>query len=180
MQELTYSLRFSVEEMCSKMGMTLPGCSLNLPSGSLMRMLNTNADELSKSVANFCQSFSAAFGNLSAYPYENGWCFVFTAQAVNAIMHRPIGGYFLQATCALSANHHATADQWKSIFSQFGECVLQKTNDAEYDWLLYYPSGQPVNFVYCLKQEGSHISAHRLARLEFEQLSGIQLCHKES
>lgn len=172
MKDLENSLRFSVEEMCDKMEMILPGCSLNYPASSLCRMLDVRESDLDEAIANFCADFTKHYGALTASPYDNGWCFTFSAEAVRELMQHPIGGAFLKDVCHISATHHTPVEKWKEIFSRYGEAKLVSMKNQEYDWILYYPSGNPVSFVYCLKQDGTHITSHRLEKVDFDDLFG--------
>lgn len=173
MRAFENGLRFTVEEMCCKMGIVLPGCTVNYPSNSLMRIFCIkNEADLCRVISAFCKTFSAAYGETTAAPSENGWSFTLSAQAVANVMHSPIGGAFLQDVCSMNSNCHASIEQWKAVFDQHGDAALQRAEDAEYDWILYYPSQKPVSFVYCFKQAGKHLSYHRLEREDFEELFG--------
>lgn len=78
-------------------------------------------------------------------------------------------GKFIVQLIKKVAGHHASAQDVISLFYAYSDQVhVQRMENGEFDYLVYFTQGEPDAFYYCLKEEMGHVSYHRFLKADYE------------
>jgi len=153
-----------IKEQQVKLGYRKEAIRLYYPLQSLNRLLSTDLNESEmKSVLNsFAESVKKELGNISISGDNKRFCFFLPEEASEYIYTHTEQKGFLYDFIAAVSKHNASVDEVIEVFRKYSECVhIEKINNGEFDYLIYFENGEPDDYRYCLTVEGEHIIYHR-------------------
>lgn len=164
-----------VEEEQIKIGYRKESIQLYYPVKSVENLLETEAlsqAELVKILDSFKAYTKKNPGKLEYSIKDNRLCFLISEEAVENIHNRTSDKGFLKAFIEQMRKHDTTIEDIKKIFSRYSsEFHCKKLNNGEFDYLLWFESGIPDSYKYCINFEGDHVTYHRFTNKDFEDLN---------
>lgn len=99
-------------------------------------------------------------------------CFIISEEAVENIHNKTSDKGFLKDFIEQIRQHSTTIEDIKKIFSRYSsEFHCEELNNGEFDYLLWFESGIPDSYKYCINFEGDHVTYHRFTKKDFEDLN---------
>ncbi len=81
--------------------------------------------------------------------------------------HTPHEGFLYDLVAAVS-KHGTSIEDIISLFYQCSNNVhVEKMDNGEFDYLVYFEDGIPDDYRYCLKDEGCHVIYHRFTEDDY-------------
>ncbi len=162
-----------LEEEQIKLGYIEETVRLYYPLQSLNRFLETDCsvEEMSSLLDEFVSAEKDVFGEIQISEKKERFCFLIPPEGA-AYVHEHIGkNPFLHALVDAIAVHGTTFEEVFEVFRRFSDKVhIEKMNDEDYDYLVYFEDEEPDGFYYCLTDEGGHIIYHRYTKEDYKDL----------
>ena len=168
--KLFQDLTATVQEMLMKLDAPAMTLSLNYPLPTLNRLLGTRleAEEMMETLREAFAAQEAIYGLLTAKDAGDGlFCVtVPKAGAEYMLSHGGSADFLRELIGQIKA--HGEIEAVLAVFDRHGKAHAEKTNNPEFDYLVYFEDGQPDSCRYCLSQHGGHVSYHRFAKEDYE------------
>ncbi len=171
---LDKSIRDAVKEEQVKLGYRKEVIRLYYPVESVKRMLHAEEAE-QELLKGFLEAERDTLGDIAVSLDGDRYCFRLPEEASEYIReHTPEHG-FLYDFINVIGRHGSTVEEILSVFRKYSEHVhIERLDNGEFDWLVYFEDGEPDDYRYCLKDEGHHIIYHRFTPEDYEAL-GISM-----
>lgn len=147
-----------------KLGYRKETVRLYYPLLSLNRFLHTdlNAEEMAEALKEFAASVSDRLGAIEISHKKERFCFCLPPEASEYIYMNTEREGFLYDFIQTVSRHGASLEEVLEQFKKYSDHVhVEKMNQDDFDYLVYFEDGKPDEFRYCLTDEGCHIIYHR-------------------
>ena len=162
-----------LEEEQIKLGYIEEAVRLYYPLKSLNRFLGTdvNAEEMTALLETFAEKQKERFGEMQISEKKDRFCLLIPPQGAEYVHEHMGDNQFLHAlTQAVSVQGTSFEDVFE-VFRRFStQVVIEKMDDEDYDYLVYFADGKPDGYYYCLTDEGGHIIYHRYTKDDYQDL----------
>ena len=162
----------AIKEEQLKLGYRSETVRLYYPLSSLNRFLDTalRAEEMAEAMALFCDSVADEWGPVESTYRGERFCIKIPPKGVDEIHEHMDDSEFICAFIRLIQNHGCTIEELIDLFHQYSDHVhVEKRDDGEFDWLVYFEDGIPDDYRYCLTDEGCHIIYHRFTPDDYKE-----------
>lgn len=165
----------NIKEAQIKLGFDNRPMSFNYAENSLKSLLYTEND-LQSVLDDFSVSVSERLGNLSFRKIKNGFCITVPVEGT-AYVNNLNGFDFITEFVNTIRLHEISIDNIISIFKKYSDNVIvQKKNNGEFDYLIYFSDGNPDEYYYCISLEEEidghlHITYHRFIKEDYMEFS---------
>lgn len=162
----------TIEEQQLKLGYLKETVRLYYPLSSLNRFLQVEASI--KQMQSYLQEFSehtkATLGGVVVSSQGERFCLAVPPDGAEYIhVHMPKSG-FLADLISCVGRHGSTWEEVLSIFQKYSDCVqVQKMDNGEFNYLVYFKDGVPDHYRYCVADEGHHVIYHRYTPEDYEE-----------
>ncbi len=172
-EALNKSIWDSVKEEQVKLGYRREVIRLYYPVETIERMLKAESEEaeLSALIESFCAEEKATLGNIKISSDGERYCFRLPEEASEYIHEHTPGSGFLYDFIETIARHGSSIEDIKEVFCRYSDKLhIEKLEDGDFDYLMYFEDGNPDDYRYCLTDEGHHIIYHRFTPEDYEAL----------
>lgn len=159
-----------------KIGYEGRSMSMNYPLGSLNRLLGTSADaaEMRRLLDGFADFAQDRLGRVE-FTQHDGEIFRLCVpekgvEYIHGLSGNAASG-FLAEFIGLIKQPGTTIDSALGVFRKYSDRVhVEKSNNDEFDYLVYFEDGIPDDHYYCLTDEGICVIYHRFTKEDYEDL----------
>lgn len=175
---LKKNICYVIKEQHIKLGYTedsVSGPWLYYPLNALNNMLGTahDIDEMLDELAQFANFAEEDFGPMKVSNKAERFCFKLDARASKYVHTNVPNEPFLEELVGALAEHGTGIDDVLAIFRKYAsdenDLVIEDSPSDEFDVLVYFGSGKPDPFIYCLADEMGHVTYHRLTRADLAE-----------
>lgn len=167
-ERLEKNLTDNIKEAQLKLGFDNRPMSLNYMSASLENLLGCECTE--SVLSEFAEYAESRLGVITFRAIRDGFCITVSAEGT-AYVNNLTGYDFLSELINTVREHGTTMEQVLEIFRKYSENItVNEVCNDEFDLLVYFGSGEPDEYYYCLTDEGCHITYHRFIREDYEDL----------
>ena len=162
-----------LEEEQIKLGYIEEAVRLYYPLKSLNRFLGTdvNAEEMTALLETFAEKQKERFGEMQISEKKDRFCLLIPPQGAEYVHEHMGDNQFLHALTQAVSVHGTSFEDVFEVFRRFStQVVIEKMNDEDYDYLVYFADGKPDGYYYCLTDEGGHIIYHRYTKDDYKDL----------
>lgn len=156
-----------------KLGYQSETLHLYYPLISLNKYLNTslNSEEMINQLTEFKKEVKDDFGNIEISFKQDRFCFRFPNTTAEFVHYTYDDGGFLTELIGTISDHNKKIEDIITVFYKYSDDVsIEKFNNSDFDYLVFFTKGIPNNYRYCFSIEGSHITYHRFTIQDFEAL----------
>lgn len=172
-EELKTNLIGLVKESQIKLGYSRTPINLYYPAEAINTLLDTvlSISELEAALHSFSKYASNLLGTITFSHKDDMFCITIPETGVQYVHENVENNGFLEAFIACMSDGHCTVDEIIAVFHQFSDHVtVEKVDNDEFDYLIYFTNGIPDSYRYCLHNEFGHMIYHRFTPKEFDKL----------
>ena len=162
-----------LEEEQVKLGYIDETACLYYPLQSLNRFLGTEctSEEMESLLGEFISEKKEQFGEIQISEKKDRFCFLIPPEGAAYIHEHMSRNPFLHALVDAISVHGISFEDVFEVFRRFSDHVcIEKMDDEDYDYLVYFEDEDPDGFYYCLTDEGGHIIYHRYTKEDYKDL----------
>ena len=160
-----------IEEQQLKLGFLEETVRLYYPLSSLNRFLETQDDEnrMTRHLEQFGAAVEERLGKIKVSNKGDRFC-IAVPPAGAAYVHTQLKtDGFLAAFIATVGRHGCTLEDVFAVFHAYSDCVhIEKVDNGEFDYLVYFEDGKPDDYRYCITNEMCHVIYHRYTKADYE------------
>lgn len=168
-QRLEKNLIDVIAEQQIKLGYRRERVELYYPRNSLENLLGIagHNEDIYEAVNEFALSAMPRLGRLGISNKAERFCIVIPPEGsayVHGLMEAgDIGGInFLKDFLSVISRHNVTINDVVSVFVKYSSSVhVEKLEDEDFQYLIYFSDGVPDEYRYCINFEGCHAIYHR-------------------
>lgn len=160
-----------IEEQQLKLGYLDETVRLYYPLSSLNRFLNTEDDEdmMTKHLERFANEVEDRLGKIDISHKKDRFCVAVPPIGAKYVHDRLNTDGFLARFIATVGKHGCTLDDVFAVFHAYSDCVhIEKVDNGEFDYLVYFEDGKPDDYRYCITNEMCHVIYHRYTKADYE------------
>lgn len=160
-----------IEEGQLKLGYREETIRLYYPLDSLNAFMGADMDarQMTQALEAFAQEERDTLGEIGISRKGKRFCFAVPPQGAAYVHERTDRSGFLAQFIAMIAQHGTQIGDIVSLMKRFGGgLVMQRLDNGEFDYLLYFEDGRPDAYRYCIKDEGCHLTYHRFTKADYE------------
>lgn len=161
-----------MEEQQAKLGFDGNAVYLFYPLSSLSLLLGVCSEEktILEALNAFCANVRDRLGKVEYTLHEDRVSLCIPKEGGEYVMHGLDENKFIVRLIRLVSLHHARMDDVLALFRQYSDHVhVEKMAEgAEFDCLVYFESGEPDAFYYCLKEDMGHVTYHRFTQDDYQ------------
>lgn len=154
-----------IKESQIKLGYESMPLSINYIQSSLNNLFGCEVDD--RVLDDFCDNCDT-LGELTYQKIDNGYRIDIPSKGVDYVHSIIDEGEFLVKFIATIRRFDCTLDDVIALFKSFGDdVVVQQVDNDEFDYLIYFESGQPDEFYYCIDTEDLGMTYHRFTKKDY-------------
>ena len=161
-----------MQEQQVKLGFDGNAVYLFYPLSSLGLLLDVDADEetLTAALDGFCAHVRGRLGNVEFSIRDGRVSLSIPPEGCEYVKRGLKEDSFIVRLIRMVAGHHAHMEDVIALFKEYSAHVhAEKMPDGEeFDYLVYFPDGEPDSFYYCLKEDMGHVTYHRFTKADYE------------
>lgn len=162
-----------MEEQQAKLGFDGNAVYLFYPLSSLSSLLGVCPEEktILAALNAFCANVRDRLGKVEYTLHEDRVSLCIPKEGGVYVKQGLDENKFIVRLIRMVASHHARMDDVLALFREYSDCVHVETmaEDVEFDCLVYFESGEPDGFYYCLKEDMGHVTYHRFTREDYRE-----------
>ncbi len=161
-----------MEEQQAKLGFDGSAVYLFYPLSSLSLLLGVCSGEktILEALNAFCTNVRDRLGKVEYTLHEDRVSLCIPPKGGEYVKQGLDENKFIVRLIRLVSSHHASMDDVLALFRQYSDHVhVEKMAEgAEFDCLVYFESGEPDGFYYCLKEDMGHVTYHRFTQDDYQ------------
>lgn len=160
-----------LEEQQLKLGYMSEVVRLYYPLGSLNRFMETDCsiEEMEVQLESFAVSVEERLGRLRISHEKERFCLVIPPEGSDYVHENMRPDSFMADLVRTVGRHGCTLDEVFGQFYRHSEHVhVEKMENGEFDYLVYFEDGVPDCYRYCITVEGGHVIYHRYTTEDYE------------
>ena len=162
-----------IKESQIKLGYESISFGVNYVTPSLLHMLKgAKEEDLPRILADFCDEYQDIFDKIEIGKTDMGYRLTVPAKGVDYVHSTYDDSDFLVKFINEVRNPLATVENVINVFKSFSDKVhVEKIDNGEFDYLIYFEEGVPDEFWYCIDTEDLGMTYHRFMKddyLDFE------------
>lgn len=162
-----------IKEEEIKLGYRREVIRLYYPLSSLNNLLHCSCsiEEMTSALNQFSDYVSERLGKILISNRGERFCLACDEKAAEYVNTHTDSHGFLYDFIALVSSHDASIEKITELFRKYSEHVhVEKSHLEDFDYVIYTDDLKPDDYIYCLKDEGCHITYHRFSRDDFDDL----------
>lgn len=163
---------FIYEEQ-AKLGYSEGSVGLYYPLTTLCSLtgVDTDAEGMMKVLTEFANDVSPRLGQISFSHRGERFCINVPAEGSKYVHENIPRNAFLDEFIALIGQHGCTIDSIKELFEKYdSDYVFEEMQDEDFDYCIYFKTGENAEYRYALKDEGIHLIYHRFTVEDYQAL----------
>lgn len=160
-----------IKEQQVKLGYISETVRLYYPLESLNRFMGEECSvkEMHERLKEFCKMVQDKLGEITVSNAGKRFCLAVPPQGSNYVHEHMDENDFLVGLIRVVSQHGCTLEDIIDVFSQYSQHVhVEKMENCEFDYLLYFEDGVPDHFRYCFSFEACHVIYHRFTAADYE------------
>ena len=161
-----------MEEQQAKLGFDGNAVYLFYPLSSLASLSGVPLEKetILRALDAFCADARGRLGKVEYTLHEDRVSFCIPKEGGEYVKNGLNEDKFIVRLIRLVSSHHAQMADVLSLFHAYSSQVHVESmpEGAEFDCLVYFESGEPDAFLYCLKEDMGHVTYHRFTRADYE------------
>lgn len=161
-----------------KLGYRRETIRLYYPLLTLNRLLDTanDTEQMHKTLNSFGDYTETRLGRIQVSHQKERFCIAIPAQG-SEYVHLHMGDTsFIRDFISTVSRHGVTMEEVLQQFYNHSDNVhVEKPENGEFDYLVYFRDGKPDDFRYCLTDEGCHIIYHRFTADDYQDFLRINI-----
>lgn len=160
-----------IKEGQIKLGYQKETVRLYYPLAALNRYLNTDVDveKMEKILHEFASAVTKKLGKVVISHEGERFCFCFPPEASEYIHFNTGDTGFLYDFIKTVSKHDVSMEEVIGQFRKYSDHVhVEKKENGEFDYLVYFEDGKPDEYRYCLTDEGCHVIYHRFTTEDYD------------
>lgn len=154
-----------IKESQIKLGYESMPLSINYIQSSLNNLFGCEVDD--RVLDEFCNSCEN-LGKITYQKIENGYRLDIPAQGMDYVHSIIREDEFLVRFISTIRRFDCTLDDVIAVFKDYGDdVVVEKVDNDEFDYLIYFASGKPDAFWYCIDIEDLGMTYHRFTKQDY-------------
>ena len=171
-QMLQQNIIDSIEEQQLKLGYLSETVRLYYPLSSLNRFLKTECSV--ECMLDLMQEFSSwsekKLGGVVVTNKGERFCIAVPPAGAERIHQQLQTNGFLAELIETVRTHGSTWEDVLPIFKKYSDKVhVEKVDNGEFDYLVYFEDGKPDAYRYCIAVESHHVTYHRYTPADYEE-----------
>lgn len=163
------NLTDNIKEAQIKLGFENRSMSLNYMQTSLNHLFGCECTE--NILSEFAGYAESRLGKITFRAIKDGFCITVPAEGTAYVNNLTDGYKFITELVSAVRNHGVSLEQVVDIFYKYSSDVsVEEIHNEEFDLLVYFNNGEPDEYLYCLTDEGCHVTYHRFIREDYEDL----------
>lgn len=171
--KLKENIFYLIKEEQIKLGYKKEAIRLYYPLQSLNRLLDTELDEngMKSVLESFAEGMKAEVGEIRISCEKGRFCFFLSDSFSEYVyLHTEQSGFLYDFIAAIS-KHNVSVEEIADQFRKYSSKVcVEKMEQGDFDYVIYFEDGQPDGFLYCLKNEDGHMTYHRFTVEDYKEL----------
>ncbi len=159
-----------LKEEQAKLGYRSETVRLYYPLTSLNRLLQEKLDtaQMKEALKTFALSVEERLGKIEITNQKDRFCLCIPPKGVDYAHSLTDEKEFIHAFIRTIEKHGCGISDIVALFSQYSDSVhVEKTENGEFDYLIYFEDGVPDAYRYCLTDEGPHLMYHRFTAEDY-------------
>lgn len=155
-----------IQEEQLKLGYRRETIRLYYPLLSLNRLFGTDCDvdQMCKLMDSFCSYAEARLGRIEVTHQKERFCFAIPPEGSEYVRENTEYPAFIRDFIHTVSRHGVTIEEVLQQFYRYSDNVhVEKLENGEFDYLVYFENGIPDDYRYCISDEGCHIIYHRFS-----------------
>lgn len=173
MDKLMTNIIDVIKEEQIKLGYQKERIRLYYPLSSLNILLGTsvNSEQMESLLKEYFLTKADIFGDVEVSHKSDRFCINFPEETTEYVYKHTEQTGFLHDFIHTIEKHEITIEDVFSLFHKYSDAVhFEEMKESEFDYLIYFESGEPDSYRYCLTLEGSHIIYHRYTKEDYAEL----------
>ena len=170
--KLEKSISGILKEEQIKLGYRKEPVRLYYPLSSLNALLGTddNAQTMQKRLSAFSANMEGNYGHILISHEKERFCLEIPEKGSEYVHKREeIQDIFLAELIDKVRGHgHAVQDVFNVFYKYSDQVHVERTENGEFDYLVYFEDGKPDDYRYCFHMEGDHIIYHRFTPEDYQ------------
>lgn len=154
-----------------KLGYERVPFGINYTNGTLAHLLGTDCNErdIKEALNKFIAKNEYYFGTITYKEIDGGVRLTIPEKGVEAVHKTADENKFLADFLKAVRNPASTIDDIIAVFKKYGNDVTVKKADGRngFDYLIYFDSGEPDEFWYCIDTEDLGMTYHRFIKEDY-------------
>ncbi len=162
-----------MKEQQLKLGYMKETVRLYYPLLSLNRFFGTDykIEEMTSILEAFCVEMKEKLGEIKVSNKEERFCLVIPPEGSEYVHEHMRDNEFIADFINIVGKHGCTMEEILQQFYNHSDKVhVEKMEQEEFDYLVYFEDGEPDNYRYCITDEGCHIIYHRFMVEDYEDI----------
>lgn len=162
-----------IKEQQIKLGYRKESIRLYYPLASLNRLLGTNYDsaEMQAYMEKYFADYETNLGKVEVSNSNGRFCINLPEKTSEYVHENTPDSGFLYDFIDLFRQHGVVVEEVRELFCKYSDDVcFECLENSEFDYVLYFKNGEPDSYVYCITEEGAHISYHRFTPEDYKDL----------
>lgn len=160
-----------IEEQQLKLGYLDDTVRLYYPLSSLNRFLGMSDDEkmMTKHLEQFADEVEGRLGRIGVSNKGDRFCIAVPPAGAGYVHAQLKADGFLARFIATVGRHGCTLEDVFAVFYAYSDCVhIEKVDNGEFDYLVYFEDGKPDDYRYCITSEMCHVIYHRYTKEDYD------------
>ena len=168
-EELKSNMIDVIKESQIKLGYEDSFVSLYYPLEVLNNMLEVEyeADEMQEKLSKNMSTF-VEFGKVEVSNRNGRFCIKISEEGNRYVHENVKDNYFLRDFLHCIEKHCTKEDIIDVFYKHSDSVVIENVDTDEFDFLIYFKTGKPDAYRYCVHFEGGHAIYHRFTKKEYE------------
>lgn len=153
-----------VKEEQLKLGYRPEKVRLYYPLSSLNHFFarECDAEQTLTLLKDFCAAVKEELGEIAVSSQSERFCFVIPEKGAEYVHEHTLENEFIKELIDAVRVHGCGIAEVIAIFRAHSDRIhIEKLNDGEFDWLIYFEDGLPDSYFYCFTSDEFHTTYHR-------------------
>ncbi len=164
----------TIKEEQIKLGYEKETIRLYYPMGSLANILEeeiSDTNMLENALNEFVGTVEDKLGRVQITHKDGRFCLIIPPQGADYVHENYDDNPFLREFIGEVRKHDCTLEKLIHVFQSYSDQVLcEKSNNDEFDYIIYYTDPAMEDYRYCIKFDHGHTMYHRFSKKDYELL----------
>lgn len=160
-----------IKEEQAKLGYRKETVRLYYPLRSLNHFFDEEYDirRMKELLQDFCERVKDKLGDIQVTNEKERFCFAIPEKGVEYIHDNMGKNEFIRDLVEAVQKHGCTIEDVLHVFYSYSQDIhYEKTNNGEFDYLIYFKGQHPDSYYYCFTVEENHMIYHRFLPEDYE------------
>lgn len=164
-----------VKEEQAKLGYRKERIRLYYPLSTLNHIFKTHCDTDSmKEILTGYGKRTEYLGDIKVSNLGERFCFNIPEDGVEYVHMHTSENEFIKNLVSLVSDHDISMEDIFRLFKSVDlDVQISKSEEDEFDWLIYFSDRHADGYYYCFKEEGCHIIYHRFMPEDYKDLTTL-------